>query len=138
MSENGTYVGRGAAAAWRLSIIILLALFALLVLFYTLNYQTLSSNSVEVGFTDASAHGLEIVPASCASAPPATGDSGGYVISGGVQGADVNANGDEFCVTNNTGNTMFLPTHSTSEMQSFINAAPNIGVTEGPPSSFPY
>ena len=92
--------------------------------------------SSEARFADRSIGGLYIVPASCPSAPPPiteTNGSGaaiGYVIPSGISGAEIPI--ANFCVTNSSGNSYFLPVNTGDQTQSFYNAA-NAGTVPGVP-----
>ncbi len=93
-------------------------------------------HSSEVNFTDTSRGGFAIVPASCPSAPPpTTGDGGGYVIPNGTYRAEVSRHGYTYCVTNYTGNTVFVPANTASELSTFFSVAPGIGGMEAFPST---
>ncbi len=110
-----------------------------LLIAYALTGTRATVRSVEVSFTDSSKSGMQIVPASCASAPPAdTGDANGtgYKIPSGTSNAKIvdpeGATGtmvsvvEYFCVTNSGGPTYFLPAHTNTEIKFFLNAVPGL------------
>lgn len=91
--------------------------------------------SAEVHFYDPSTHGLKIMPASCASsaswyhsALTATGDGYGYKIANGVTEAGGLFAGVYVCVTNASGNTVFVPAKTANEINQF-KAHPPTGVS---------
>ncbi len=87
--------------------------------------------SSEVEFTDTSRGGFAIVPASCSSAPPpSSGDGGGYTVPNGTRRAEISRHGYIYCVTNYTGNTIFIPANTASELSTFFSVAPGIGGME--------
>jgi hypothetical protein len=83
--------------------------------------------SPELGFSDPSKDsGLQIVPASCASGvnAPTSPDGNGYIIYSGASDQWVYKNGYDYCVTNSSGNTYFLPALTASEMSYFFTYLP--------------
>jgi hypothetical protein len=88
--------------------------------------------SIEVAFSDIAPDGLAIVPASCASpAPPysqmstvKSGEYLGYKIPPGTHQADIYISNisTEFCITNTSSFTYFLPLNSAAEANAFISA----------------
>ncbi len=110
-------------------------------------------SSSETRFVEKSEHGLNIMPASCASSPAyyhadlaATADSKGFVSSsvageygaGTTFGAPLCTCGADgctpvgcvqstyVCVTNTTGNTYFIPAKTAAELQAFKNLGSSI------------
>ena len=84
--------------------------------------------SSEVHFFDESAHGLKILPASCASsatywhyAMPGTGDGYGmYVPSNGLEYGAYSASAAQYiCVSNSSGSQIFVPAKSAAELNAF-------------------
>jgi hypothetical protein len=96
--------------------------------------------SSEAKFADTSVQGLSIVPASCNSYPhyvyecscPTAIESGndgyGRILYANYTHRMINAHGVFQCVSNLTGNTFFVPHGDYYQVQSFINAAPSLGV----------
>jgi hypothetical protein len=91
--------------------------------------------SSEARFTDASAHGLMIVPASCPSNPdyagqcsctggsaPLSEDAQGFKVRSGTADIEMNKNAVDYCVTNGSGNNFFIPAKTSAETTSFINS----------------
>lgn len=101
---------------------------------------TSSHSSVEVAFSDPSKSGLRIVPASCPSAPLATTpDGGGYVLPPYRVGAQIQIHGYNFCISNSSGNTYFIPTRTAGEFSTFVaNMGGAPGVYQRAPSSYPW
>ena len=104
-------------------------------------------SSSETRFSEASVHGLNIIPASCASdatqyhqsmslttdghgfiSPPNTTENGGNIpnntISDG-KGGYLQAN-MYVCITNSSANTYFIPANTVAELQSVINLGTSI------------
>lgn len=113
---------------------LVLMVLALVVAFYATQRPSIDG-SVEVSFTDPSASGLAIVPASCPSGAPAvSGDGNGYVVPSGTNGAYIAPQGSDFCLTNSGGPTYFIPFHTQTEIVHAYNAitgglVPNVTVT---------
>lgn len=115
-------------------IVAALALLVLVVL-GTQGGQRTAQVSVETHFVERSAHGLAIMPASCASSPsqfhsalPLSGDSLGFVTSPGQSEYGASVVSTYVCVTNPTGSTYFVPSKTANELQLFKNAAGGLGV----------
>ena len=83
-----------------------------------------ATSSSELTFTSSSAHGLDIVPASCAASPfypdapfSASGDGLGYISTNGTDDGSYDPRtGQYICITNNTGYSIFVPGNSASEI----------------------
>jgi hypothetical protein len=133
--------------------LLLIATVVLLTLSFLPNSRTAISSS-ETKFSELSAHGLNIVPASCASsasyyhtALSVTADGGGYVSpsDGGEDGAYnaalysagtscgigcvTGASSGYFCVINSTGSTYFIPARTANELNTALNALPGRGIS---------
>jgi hypothetical protein len=118
--------------------VLVLALLGALILAYVLVPRAAPVKSVEVSFTDTSAGGMEIVPASCASAPPpGSGDGHGYQVPT-VSGAEIYNQYSYFCITNTSGNTYFVPANTAAEINSFLSVEgglPGLSVQNPGPDS---
>jgi hypothetical protein len=96
--------------------------------------------AVEAQFADVSTEGLSIVPASCPSYPHYSYecscptaieggfDGGGRLLYASYANRMINAHGVLKCVTNYTGYNYYVPYGDYYQVQSFINAAPYLGV----------
>lgn len=108
----------------------------------------------EARFADRTVSGLAIVPASGVSETSYTGaytgaytasysgscpypietgwDAYGRILYANYTQRNLNANGYNKCLNNNSANTFFVPVGSAAETAAFLNAAPglNIGVTD--------
>ncbi len=125
---------------------LLLVLAVLLIALFLIDGGTNAKVAVaEAQFSDTSASGLALVPASGGSESSYTGsytgsygcvtpieggwDAYGRILYANYQQRVINFNGIYKCVSNNTGNTFFVPAGSNAETQSFINAAPGLNIT---------
>lgn len=122
-----------------------IALVVLVVLSLALLSGSTSDSSsmlaTEAEFADTSVGGMGIVPASCPSYPhysyecscpyPIEGGWDGYgrILYGSYSMRMINAHGVFQCVTNNTGNHIFVPYADYYQLQSFISAANGLGVS---------
>lgn len=118
----------------------LIVLFVAVLTFSSMSVYPFSSSSpfasVEVQFSDISKSGLSIVPASCPSAPPpASPDGGGYTLGSGTSGAWIARHGYDFCVSNGSGSTYFVPANTGGELGAFYNSPPP-GVGIQSPAAF--
>lgn len=105
---------------------VLIALFAVVSVFHRDTFS-----STEINFIEKSAHGLGIVPASCASSPSyyhynlaTTSDGHGLKSQPGETAdfgyfADYGAGVNYLCVNNSGSNTYFIPMRTAAEMNSF-------------------
>jgi|GEM_PF-2184569 len=122
----------------RAKLVLLLAAAAVLVVLSFLPNSRGTLASSEMRYSETSAHGLSIVPASCASygayyyhtalAPTATGY--GYYLPPGASeyGAYANELGAYICVTNTSSNYYFIPANSANELN-YFSTYPPPGVT---------
>lgn len=110
-SKQMTYYGRA-----------LVVVFFICALAFAFSFAAPKKNFVssEIHFADPTTGGLQIMPASCASAAPSAAANGyGYWLSPGAVGQSVIRNGVQFCISNNSGNTYFIPAASAYEMNLF-------------------
>jgi hypothetical protein len=109
----------------------LVAVLLILMLTYAAPRHPVSS--AETDFTDKTAHGLTLMPASCASyvayyhgVLTGTADGGGYITStaAGEYGAYAPSLGTYICVSNTSGQQYFIPTHTQNEYNYFRSYPP--------------
>jgi len=117
-------------------ILLLLCAFTLFLLSFMPSSRAAVTSS-ETRFSEASMHGLNIIPASCASGAnyyhatlPSSADGGGYVLPGSVAsyGAYDARVGAYVCVDNTSGNVYFIPGNTAAELNQF-KAHPPPGVS---------
>jgi hypothetical protein len=117
MGANKTY------APGQLLIWLALLVVALFLIGFVHRSERVAFVSSEIAFTDPSASGLAIMPASCASDPSyyhgslsATADGLGYVSADAQTEYGASRNSVFVCVTNTTGASYFVPANTASEM----------------------
>ena len=103
-------------------------------------YSPKGHASPELGFTDKTPSGLQILPASgsgtpCSTALPASPTNpNAYALYGGVAQVNINSQTMYFCIDNASIYQYFVPSKSYNELNSFYNAAQGAltGVTASP------